>query len=160
VPAAVIVLADQFSKLAIERLTEEGFRRVIIPGFFTFIHTRNTGIAFSMLADSDAPWLRWVLIAFSVVAIVLISWILKTNRAGSRRTQWGLSLVLGGAVGNAVDRILHGSVLDFLDFHAGSYHWPAFNVADSAITMGAMLVIFDLLFAHEQQKKRITDEHR
>jgi signal peptidase II len=149
IPAAGIVILDQVTKTAVERFTDEGFHRTIIPGFFNLVHTRNPGIAFSLFADWDSSWLRPLLVLFSVAAIGLVVWLLATSRAGSARTRWGLTFVLGGALGNVVDRILHGSVVDFLDFHAGPYHWPAFNVADSCITIGALLVILDLLFVRE-----------
>ncbi len=163
IPAAAVLLLDQLSKLMVERFTDEHFSRNIIPGFFTFVHARNSGIAFSLLADSDSSWLRPALILFSFAAIALFLWILKTGRAGSARTELGLALVLGGAAGNLTDRLLHGSVLDFLDFHSGSYHWPAFNVADSAITIGAILVMWDLLFHHphaREAQRAASPDHR
>jgi signal peptidase II len=147
VPGGIIVLADQLSKLAVERLTDEGFRQVMIPGFFNLVHAKNTGIAFSMLADWDSAVLRPALIVFALAAISMVVWLLHSGKAGGRGARWGLTLVLGGAAGNLVDRILHGSVVDFLDFHLGGHHWPAFNLADSCITIGAVLVIADLLFA-------------
>jgi signal peptidase II len=147
-----LVLADRLSKLAVERFTEEGFSRTLIPGLLNFVHVRNRGVAFSLLADADSSLLRPALIVFGLTASALLGWVLATGRAGSARAEFGLALVLGGAIGNLLDRILRGSVVDFVDFHIRQYHWPAFNLADSAITIGAILVIWDLLFSgHKQQ---------
>ncbi|HWQ03035.1 MAG TPA: signal peptidase II, partial [Candidatus Nitrosotenuis sp.] len=96
------------------------------------------------------PWLRPALIVFALLAVALLVWVLATRRAGGARAEIGLTLLLGGALGNLADRILRGSVVDFVDAHWGEYHWPAFNVADSAITIGAIIVIWDLLFDGKQ----------
>jgi signal peptidase II len=152
--AAGIVLADQATKFLVDRFTDEGFHRTLIPGLLNFVHVRNPGIAFSLFADADSIWTRLLLIAFALAAIACITWLLWTGRAESARTRWGLTLVLGGAAGNVLDRIRHGSVIDFVDLHAGAYHWPAFNLADAGITIGALLVIGDLLFAREMKDAR------
>jgi signal peptidase II len=156
IPAAAVVLLDQISKIVVERFTAEGFSRNIVPGFFTFVHARNSGMAFSLFADSNASWIRPALILFSFAAILFMLWMLVTRRAGAGRTRFGLALILGGAIGNLLDRLVSGSVVDFLDFHLGAYHWPAFNVADSAITIGAALVIFELLFARESHSHNVV----
>jgi len=154
IPAAVVLLLDQVTKISIERVTRAGDVHAIIPGLLNLVHTRNTGMAFSFFAEFDPAIVRPILIAFSVATIGLVIWFLRMP-GSARPTTWGLSLVLGGAVGNLADRILRGSVFDFIDAHIGVHHWPAFNLADSAITIGAALVIWDLLFAREARAVRL-----
>ncbi|MBI1737984.1 MAG: signal peptidase II, partial [Acidobacteria bacterium] len=96
--------------------------------------------------DSDSPWLRAALIVFALAAVALFAWLLSTGRAGTGAMRWGFALVLAGAAGNLIDRALYGSVLDFVDVYAGPWHWPAFNVADSAITIGAALIFWKMIF--------------
>jgi signal peptidase II len=109
------------------------------------VHTSNPGVAFGLLADSETPWRAPLLILFSVVVIGLIAWLLISDRAGDWLGQCGMALILGGAAGNVLDRIVRHSVTDFIDFYVGSHHWYTFNVADSAIVVGAALVLLDLL---------------
>jgi signal peptidase II len=142
-----IVAADRVSKILLDRSTEPGFQRVIIPGFLNLVHARNRGVAFSIFAGSDWPWLRGALIAAALAAVVLFVWLLSTGRARTGLMRWGFALVLAGASGNLIDRILYGSVFDFLDFHLRDWHWPAFNVADSAITIGALLIFWQMIFS-------------
>lgn len=141
-----ILALDRASKSAIERFTPEGYVRPLIDGFLDFVHTHNPGIAFGLLADSHSKWQTALLAAGAAGVIVLLVWLLVTGRAGSTRSQVALSLILGGAAGNLADRLLHGGVIDFVDVHWRNYHWPAFNVADSAITIGALLLAVDLIF--------------
>jgi len=141
-----VMAADQATKLAVEHLTEKEYVRGIIPGIFNVVHRHNPGVAFGLLAENGAPWLTPLLIAFSCLAVALLVWLLLGGHAGSPRGAAGVALIIGGAAGNVVDRLIHGSVIDFLEFYYGSFHWPAFNVADSAIVIGAGLVIFELLF--------------
>lgn len=150
------IVADQISKYLVEHDTPEEYTRTIIPGFFDLVHRHNTGVAFSMLADADSPWLRPVLITFALAVMALLVWLLATDRAGGGRARAGLALILGGAAGNLIDRLLHGSVIDFLDFYVGSYHWPAFNVADSCIVIGAGLVILELLFEKDRSSAKVV----
>jgi signal peptidase II len=120
---------------------------VIFPGFnFTLIY--NEGAAFSFLSNAGG-WQRWAFTALSIViSIVLIVW-LKTLDRNKRVLAAGLAFILGGAIGNVIDRILYGHVIDFIDVYYKSHHWPAFNLADSAITLGACLLIFDMLLEHK-----------
>lgn len=141
-----VVFADRVSKILLDRMTQPGFLRPIIPGFLNLVHARNRGVAFSIFADSDSPWLRVGLIVLSLAAVALFAWLLATGRAGTGAMRWGFALVLAGAAGNLTDRILYGSVLDFADVYAGQWHWPAFNVADSAITIGAALIFWEMIF--------------
>lgn len=138
------LVADQASKYAVQKLTLAGSQRTVIPGLINLVHTSNPGVAFGLFADASTPWLAPVLIVFSTVVIALLLWLLATGRAGGRLGQAGLALILGGAAGNVFDRVLRHSVTDFIDFHIGSHHWYTFNVADSAIVVGAGLVILEL----------------
>jgi len=152
-----VLTADQLSKFAVYRFTTTGSLRVLIPGLLNLVHTTNSGVAFGLLSNSHSPWLSKVLIVFSVVVIGLLVWLLATERAGGWVGQCGLAFILGGAVGNVLDRVLRRSVTDFIDFHVGSYHWYTFNLADSAIVAGAGLVILELFRDwrhHSQEQER------
>ena len=140
-----VLAADQATKYAVEQFTPIGASRVLIPGVLNLVHTSNSGVAFGLLADSRTPWLGQLLIFFSVAVIALLVWLLFTGRAGGWLGECGLALILGGASGNVLDRALRHSVTDFVDLHAGSFHWYTFNLADSAIVVGAGLVILQLL---------------
>jgi signal peptidase II len=140
-----IIAADRAVKYAVERYTSEGFRRDLVPNIVILVHNVNSGIAFGLLSESTSGWISTLLIGSSAAVIVLLVWLLLAGRAGDTWCQAGLALIAGGAAGNLLDRLLHGGVTDFLELHAGSFAWPAFNLADSAITMGAFLVILDLL---------------
>jgi signal peptidase II len=138
----VIVLLDQATKLAIERVFDYGDVRPI-TGFFNLVLTYNKGAAFSFLAGASG-WQKHFLTTIGIVASLFILYLLA--RHGTQKLfSLALALILGGAVGNVIDRIAHGHVIDFLDFHWRGWHWPAFNVADSAIVCGAALLILDEL---------------
>lgn len=141
--AAVVILLDQATKLAvIDQLT--AYVDVIpLTGFFNLVHVHNTGAAFSLFADQPG-WQRWFFLAIAGIATVVILHLLRKTE-GRPLFASALALILGGAIGNVIDRLLYGHVIDFLDFYLGSWHWPAFNVADSAITVGAALLIWDSL---------------
>ena len=145
------VFLDRASKAWFETQTAEGWRHEVIHNFFYLVHTKNPGIAFSLFANSPSPLLRILLIAGALVIIGLIAWLLVAGANLSALNAAGLALLLGGAAGNVVDRIVHGGVTDFLEFYLGPYRYPAFNVADSAITLGAMLVVVDVLFGNRQR---------
>jgi signal peptidase II len=140
--AALVIILDQASKYAVTQWLGGG-RSVEVTSFFNFVLVYNTGAAFSFLA-SAAGWQRLFFIGIAVVASVWIVVMLRRH-AGELLLCLALSLILGGALGNLIDRIWLGAVTDFLDFHFAGWHWPAFNVADSAITCGAVLVVFDSL---------------
>jgi signal peptidase II len=152
---AAVVAADQSTKYAVANLTAPGALRVLIPGLLNFTHTTNPGVAFGILADSAAPWRAPLLICFSSAVMALIVWLLATDRAGGELGRCGMTLILGGAAGNVLDRVLRQSVTDFIDLHLGSYHWYTFNVADSAIVAGAALVLLELLrdWRHPSQEQ-------
>ena len=146
--AAGVVLLDRVTKLAVARLVPLWDTREVLPGFFNIVHTENAGAAFSLFASIASGWRRFFLIATSAIAAALIAGLLWRGRAvGTRTLSIGLALILGGAVGNLYDRAIPGTVTDFLELYAGSFRWPAFNVADSAITVGAGLVLLDLVLA-------------
>ena len=139
-----VLAADQVTKYAVDKFTYTGSLRVLVPGLLNLVHTSNSGVAFGLLASSRSPWLASVLIAFAVAVMALLVWLLATDRAGSWLGKCGLGLILGGAAGNVLDRVLRRSVTDFIDFHVGNFHWYTFNLADSAIVVGAGLVILEL----------------
>ena len=150
-----VLAADRTAKFAIEG-TSPFFRRPVISDIVVLVHSQNPGIAFSMFSDSKSPWLAPLLIASSVGVMILLVWMIVTSRAGGAWAQGGLALILGGAAGNVLDRVLHGSVTDFLEVRLWTYMWPAFNVADSAITIGAIFVLFELLAGPGQRKVAST----
>jgi signal peptidase II len=144
---AIAVLAfDRCTKrLIAHRLTMHD-SITVIPGFFRIIHTENPGAAFGIFADSPSQWKVGLLILFSVVALLIVSALLWKTSHTMTSTGVGLALILGGAVGNLWDRVVSHRVVDFLLFYVGHYQWPAFNVADSAIVVGAGLLVLEILF--------------
>lgn len=145
ITAAVIVLLDQTTKALVAASVPLYESVTIVPGFIDFTHVRNTGAAFGLLNTADVPMKGALMVALAIIAIVAIGAYGATLRADENIARGGLSLVLGGAVGNLIDRARQGYVLDFVDVYSGTWHFWAFNVADAAITVGAVLVIFDLL---------------
>jgi signal peptidase II len=148
--AALVLTADQITKRAIASALEPGGVAPIIPGLFNIVHTDNRGVAFGILADAHSAWLVWLLILFSLGVMSMLAWLLVSNRIPGIAGQVGAALILGGAAGNVLDRVVRHSVVDFLDFYVGSYHWPAFNLADSAIVIGGGLIVFSLLTEHKE----------
>jgi signal peptidase II len=140
--ALIIFLLDQLTKIAIVGAFQLG-ESLPITSFFNLVRVHNAGAAFSFLADAGG-WQRWFFTGLGVVAAMVMVYLLRMH-AGQTLFCLALSLLLGGAVGNVVDRVLYSHVIDFLDFYYGTWHFPAFNVADSAITMGACLLILDEL---------------
>jgi signal peptidase II len=149
--AAMILVLDRLAKLAIERRIALHDSISIIPGFFKITHVENTGAAFGLFADSPSEWKIAVLILFSLVALLIVSALLWKNSHAMSTTGVGLAMILGGALGNLWDRLVSGHVVDFLLFYVGQYQWPAFNVADSAIVIGAGLLVFEILFSKVDQ---------
>jgi signal peptidase II len=139
--AALIVVLDQATKLIVEHTLFYGQRISVLP-FFDLTLIYNRGAAFSFLAQGSG-WQRWFLSAIAVLAIVFILWLMKTQAQQSRRLMLALSLILAGAIGNLIDRLAYGHVVDFVLIYWHPWYYPAFNVADSAITVGAILVIWD-----------------
>lgn len=143
--ATLVVVADQVTKWAIVEWVAL-YERVPLNSFINLTHQRNTGAAFSLLANAGG-WQRWFFIVLaSVVSIVLVVWLWRIRNQGHAVLSAGLALVLGGAVGNLIDRIRFGYVTDFIQVWFGNWAFPSFNVADAAITVGAALLIIDALF--------------
>lgn len=140
--AAIIVLLDQITKITMTRLFSFGESRPV-TSFFNLVLAHNRGAAFSFLA-AESGWQRYLFTGIALAAVVFIIYLLKRH-AGQRLFCWALALVLAGAIGNVIDRTAYGYVIDFLDFYVGRWHWPAFNVADMAISTGAVLFVFDEL---------------
>ena len=138
--AFIIILADQFTKTLILGHFQLGDSRTI-TSFFNIVRVHNTGAAFSFLASASG-WQRWFFVGLGTVATVFIIWMLRSH-GGQRLFSWALALILGGAIGNVIDRLLHGYVVDFIQVHAGGWYFPSFNIADSAISIGAALLILD-----------------
>ena len=140
--ALLVILIDQFSKTLILGAFQHGDSRSV-TSFFNLVRWHNVGAAFSFLAGASG-WQRWFFVGLGAVAAVFIVWMLRSH-GGQRLFSWALSLILGGAIGNVIDRLLHGYVVDFIQVHAAGWYFPSFNVADSAITVGAVLLILDEL---------------
>lgn len=147
-----VVLLDRVTKAWFEARTVEGWRQEVIHNFIYLVHSRNPGIAFGVLADSASTFTRVILIIGSLAVIAVLAWLLVTGKIVSTMGSAGLALLLGGAAGNVSDRIFHGAVTDFFEVWFGTYHYPAFNVADSAITIGAILILLDVLFGRKQEE--------
>ena len=144
--AAGVVVADQLTKAMVLARFATG-ERLEVTGFFNMVLVYNKGAAFSLFSDA-AGWQTPALIVFALVAIGLVGTFIVRS-PGRRMLCTGLAFILGGALGNVIDRVRFGSVVDFLDFHAAGWHWPAFNVADSAISVGAALIILEGFLHHE-----------
>ena len=140
--ALVIVIADQFTKALIVDDFQLGESRTV-TSFFNIVRVHNTGAAFSFLAGASG-WQRWFFVGLGAAATGFIIWMLLRH-GGQRLFSLSLALILGGAIGNVIDRLLHGYVVDFIQVHYGGAYFPSFNVADSAITVGAALLILDEL---------------
>ena len=147
--AVVLVAADQLTKSLILQHYQLG-DATYLTSFFNIVRAHNTGAAFSFLSDAGG-WQRWLFTGIGVAATVFIVWQLRTH-PGQKLFGFALSSILGGAVGNVVDRLMHGYVVDFLDFHAAGWHFPAFNLADSAITVGAACLILDELLRMRRER--------
>jgi len=143
--ALAVVLLDRWTKRLVAHRLALYAHIQIIPGFFRITHTENTGAAFSLFADSPSPWKTAMLIAFSVIALGVVSVLLWKDSHAHAATGVGLSLIMGGALGNLWDRVVSGRVVDFLLFYVKRYEWPVFNLADSAIVIGAGLLVLEIL---------------
>ena len=140
--AFIILLVDQFTKVLITGYYHLG-DSTFVTSFFNVVRAHNSGAAFSFLAGASG-WQRWFFTVIGFVAAAVIIWMLRSH-AGQKLFSFAMACILGGAIGNVIDRMAHGYVIDFLDFHWHGMHFPAFNVADSAITLGAICLILDEL---------------
>ena len=147
--AVVLLIADQVTKTLILGSYQLG-DSTFVTSFFNIVRAHNTGAAFSFLADAGG-WQRWLFTGIGAVATVFIVWQLRAH-PGQRLFSFALSSILGGAVGNVVDRLMHGYVVDFLQFHYAGWYFPSFNLADSAITVGAACLILDELLRVRKER--------
>ena len=136
--ATLVLLLDQLSKWSALSNLKLGITEEVLP-FMNWLLLLNPGAAFSFLAQSSG-WQRWFFTILGLAASLYILWLLRKNQS-DKILSWALSLILGGALGNVLDRIMFGAVVDFIDLHYGNWHWPAFNIADSAICIGATLIV-------------------
>jgi signal peptidase II len=156
--AAGVVLLDRFTKGLIKSNIGLWDRpHDVIPGFFDIVHTENPGIAFGLLADTSGAWRNVVLIGFSIAVLTVIATMLLRG-THSALLRNGLALVLGGAFGNLYDRVVNRTVTDFIEVHAGPHYFPAFNVADSAISVGAGLLLLDMWLTRERKSAGSSPE--
>ena len=145
--AILIVAVDRFTKWLVAARIPLHDSIIVIPGFFHLTHVQNRGAAFGLWSDSPSEWKVTMLIMFSLAALLVVVALLWKNSHAMSTTAAGLALILGGALGNLWDRLVMGRVVDFLDFSVSGYHWPAFNLADSAIVVGALLLVGEILFS-------------
>jgi signal peptidase II len=144
--ALFVVLLDRATKWAVAKNISLHDSIQLIPHVFYLTHVENRGAAFGLFADSPSEWKIGMLILFSVIAMIIVSTLLWRSGHAMTTTGVGLSLILGGAIGNLWDRLVSGRVVDFLLVYIGSYQWPAFNAADSAIVIGAGLLVYEIMF--------------
>ncbi len=156
---AAVVILDRLTKLWIIARIGPIDVIAVIPGFFNIVHAENPGAAFSMLADAPPQGREFILIGISAVVMLVVGWMLwrAPGPGESPLMRTGLAMVFGGALGNLIDRVFRGTVTDFLQVFFGSYEFPSFNVADSAITIGAALLILDLLRSDFKKKRAGTE---
>jgi signal peptidase II len=144
-----IYLADQASKAWAVRALRFGDDRVVVKGLLAFIYTENSGIAFGQLQEGG-NFGRWFFVVLAVAAAIAVLYYFLRTSGNDDRTLGACALLLAGILGNLTDRARLGYVIDFIVVHAGDYHWPTFNIADASITIGALLLAFDLIFAHKK----------
>ena len=154
-PALAVLALDQITKGWIATRFPLYETQTLIGGFFNLVHVRNRGMAFGMMNRPGAHWGFIMLLGATLVAVALLLFWFYRLKPEDKGMAFPLSLILGGATGNLLDRVRLGEVIDFLDFHVGPYHWPAFNVADSAITVGTLWLAVTLLF-HSGSKEKKT----
>jgi signal peptidase II len=141
----MIILLDQVTKLLILHSLPLFSAIEIIPGFFNLVHVRNTGAAFSILAGASSVWRQSLFVGLTILVVMILLFAYGKLRPDDRWTRTAYALITGGALGNLVDRLRLGEVVDFLDCYLGAYHWPAFNLADSAISVGALMLVVSVL---------------
>ena len=156
VPALIVVVLDQFTKAIVLARMEVHQSIQVIDGFFALTYVRNTGAAFGILAGRLAEFRVPFLLAVSVLALLMLLWFVRTIPAGRRAVIAACGGVLGGAIGNMIDRVAYGEVIDFLDVYVGAYHWPAFNIADAAITVGVVVLCLDAMGGAPEPERSIT----
>jgi signal peptidase II len=143
----VLIILDQYTKMWVNAHIPKHHFIMVINNFFALTHIRNPGVAFGLGADWSSEYKTYMFIGFSIIAVIAILVFFHQTPPENKIVRVGLILIFSGAIGNMIDRILYQEVIDFLDFFVGSYHWPAFNVADSCITIGVLLMFVDLIQA-------------
>src|SRR5579864_2094897 len=156
--AALVVFLDRLTKWAVAQRITLHDSVDVVPGLFRLTHVQNQGAAFGLFSDSPSEWKVTMLILFSIAALAVVSTLLWKNGNAMNATAIALSLVFGGALGNLWDRVASGRVIDFLDFYVGAHHWPAFNIADGAIVIGALLLLSEIFLAPQEEKVATQQE--
>jgi len=144
--ALMVIILDQISKAIVVQTINLHESIPVIDGFFNLVHIRNRGIAFGLLNSSNHSLGFYIQVPAVILAVIIIAWWLHNSTNNDRHLFFGLALIIGGAIGNLIDRLRYREVIDFLDFHIGSYAWPSFNLADSAVTVGAVYLGIMLIF--------------
>lgn len=148
--SALVFALDRLTKWIVESRVSFNESYRVIPGFFDIVHSENRGVAFGLFNNSTSEWRTVLLVAFSLAAVGVVGYTLWNPAHLAWNTVYGLALILGGAAGNVFDRLASGRVTDFLELYVGQWHWPTFNVADSAIVIGSGLLLLDLLRTKRQ----------
>lgn len=150
--AIVVFALDRWSKYLVDTRVGPYETRTVIPGFFDIVRSQNPGVAFGMFSESPDASRTLLLVLFSVVALAALAWMMWRNRHADAANRVAIALIFGGAAGNVFDRVKYGMVTDFLDFHVRNYHWYVFNVADTAITVGAGLMLLGMYRGSARQR--------
>ncbi|WP_108653051.1 signal peptidase II [Dongshaea marina] len=148
--AALVLILDQLTKYWVSISIPYGFQGIELTPFLNLVYVFNPGAAFSFLAD-ESGWQRWLFTGFAIVIAIVLSVWLKRLPAKSRWLGIAIALIIGGALGNVIDRIHLGHVIDFIDFHLGGSHYPAFNLADSGICVGAVMLVLESIFNKKKE---------
>lgn len=150
--ALLIVAADQITKYLVTVWIPLHSVSEVVPGFVNLVHVRNPGAAFGIFSDSQSILTRWFFVCISIAAVTIIGWLILTDEDTDSYLLMGYALFVGGALGNLIDRIRFGAVIDFLELYVNSFHWPAFNVADSALCAGTALFFIHVLSAKKHNR--------
>jgi signal peptidase II len=154
----IVLALDQFTKYVVEARIRLHDVIIVVPGFFNLTHVRNKGAAFGILSNLPEFWRGAFFITVTIVAVAaIITLIVKTNE---RLSVYAFSLIAGGALGNVVDRIRYGEVVDFIQWYVKSYYWPSFNVADSAVTLGVVLLAVEMLFGTSTKSQELNPRNK
>jgi len=146
--SSALIIIDQYTKFMVTLHIPLNYSIRVVEGFFNLTHIRNSGVAFGVFSEEQSELKPYLLILVSIIAIMAIMVIFHQTEKDKRLAQTGLILIFSGAIGNLIDRVLHKEVIDFLDFFIENQHWPAFNIADSCITIGVMFMAADMLVGH------------
>ncbi len=152
---SIVLVLDQLTKYVVEARIRLHDVIPVIPGFFNLTHVRNRGAAFGILAGLPSSWRSAFFITVTIVAVAVIAMLIRKTH--ERLLVTAFSLIAGGAVGNVIDRVRYGEVVDFIQWYVKSYYWPSFNVADSAISIGVALLAIDILFIKKPQEAQDTE---